>query len=50
MPRSWIEVPDAALLIRLKEDGVISSGGCVAQLATGGLGTARGLRLLVRPP
>ncbi|PNW77726.1 hypothetical protein CHLRE_10g449020v5 [Chlamydomonas reinhardtii] len=31
----WIESTNAALLGRLKEDGVISSGGCIAQLSAG---------------
>ncbi|KAG2428752.1 hypothetical protein HXX76_011454 [Chlamydomonas incerta] len=31
----WIESTNAALLGRLKEDGVISSGGCIAQMSAG---------------
>ncbi|KAG2449620.1 hypothetical protein HYH02_005153 [Chlamydomonas schloesseri] len=31
----WIECSNPALLSRLKEDGVISSGGCIAQMSAG---------------
>ncbi|GLC46903.1 hypothetical protein PLESTB_001282300 [Pleodorina starrii] len=31
----WLECTNPALLQRCREDGVVSSGGCIAQLATG---------------